>query len=264
MEINYHSEIKISSALAEHASSITSSKYKFFNTKTLIDGLLQKNWEVYSQVEAKTRNPLRMGFQRHMIIFKNKEYSNEEGDLQVVIRNAHDNTASVEIFTGFMRILCANQLFARNLGTGSLLRIKHNDANIEKKVLDGFHKMVEFLPVYNQIIHLLRKKNLSHVQKEEFTRRAIQYRFQDDPEKMESISQNSVLSPRRSHDRHDTAWIVLNRVQENLTRGGITYSKMGKKGKIEVLRTRPLRGITRVPEFNDYLLDTMLEISGVG
>lgn len=263
MDINFDSEIKISSALAEHPSSITSSKYQFFNTKILIDALLEKKWEVYSQAEAFTRNPLRKGFQRHMIIFKNKEYSNPEGDLQVVVRNAHDNTASVEIFTGFMRILCSNQLFARSLGTGSLLKIKHNDSNIQKKVLDGFYKMVEFLPVYDKIIHLLIKKKLSSAQMEEFTRRAIQYRFEEDPEKLERIPVESVWKPRRTFDNSNTAWIVLNRVQENLVRGGVSYSRINKNGKLEIATTRPLRSITRVPELNDFLLDTMLEVSGV-
>ena len=163
-----------------------------------------------------------------------------------------------------MRILCSNQLFTRNLGTGSLIRINHSTQNIEKKVLDGFHTMIDFLPVYNKIIHLLRNKILTKSQKEEFARRGLQLRFQDDPDKMKQIGHQPILSPRRREDMNNSAWTVFNCVQENLIKGGIPFERISIKGKNEIAHTRPLRGVSRLPEFNDALLDLILEISEVG
>lgn len=262
--IERQSGITIQSALAKNAASTTSANYKFFNTKILIDKLLEKNWKVHKETEARTYNPLKKGFQRHMVIFKNKEYASPEGELQVVVRNSHDSSSSVEIFAGFMRIVCANQLFTRNLGTGSLIRVRHNVSHIEEKVLMSFDKMVEFLPMYDKVIRLLMNKKLTHTESIEFADRAIQFRFSENPGGVRYLSPEAVLMSRRKADESYSAWTVLNRVQENLTKAGLSYPRIGKNGKMEMTKLRAFSSIRKVPEFNDYLMNSMLEISGVG
>ncbi len=250
--------VTLPSANSDKPAETTSAKYAFFDSRILIDKLLEKGWEVYLQTEAKVRNPKRLGFQRHMIIFNNKEYLNPEGNLQIVVRNAHDTSCSVEIFSGFMRITCSNQLFTKDLGTGSLIRIRHTGEDIQDRVIKGFHSMIEFLPTYDKLIRTLQKKELSPVSQEQFARGASELRFGMDSEIPEKLRIEDILKPRRRSDEGNSAWLVYNRVQENLVRGGLTYPIQRKNGMRTIGYTRRLRSLNSLPEFNDSLMDLIL------
>ncbi len=256
--------ITIQSALSDTPASTTSSKYKFFDSKILTASLLKKGWKVFLETEAQVFKESKKGFQRHMIVFKNPEYSSPEGDLQIVLRNAHDSSCAVEIFTGFMRIACSNQLFSRNLGTGSLIKIRHTGEDMQDKVLKGFQGMIEFLPTYNSIIRNLQNRILTLSERNEFARRAVQIRFREkDPETFK-IDLDEVLRPKREQDELDSAWNVFNRTQEKLLGSGMPYLHLGKDGKWKTAYTRKMRSLNTVPEINDELMDLILEVSEVG
>lgn len=256
--------ITIQSALASCPASTTSPKYKFFDSKILANSLLQKGWRVHIETEAQVLKESKRGFQRHMIVFKNPGYSSPEGDLQIVLRNAHDSSCAVEIFTGFMRIACANQLFSRNLGTGSLIKVRHTGDDMQDRVLKGFQGMIEFLPTYHTIINQLKNRILSHTEMNEFARRAIQIRFKEKDPSTYKVSLEEVLKSKRNEDDLDCAWNIFNRTQEKLLGSGLQYSSLGRDGKWRSVFTRKLKSMNTLPEINDELMDLILEISEVG
>jgi hypothetical protein len=250
--------VTILSANSDRPAETTSTKYSFFDSKLLIHELFEKGWVVYLQTEAQVRNPKRQGFQRHMIIFNNKEFNTPEGKLQIVIRNAHDTSCSVEIFSGFMRIACENQLFTKDLGTGSLIRIRHTGDDIQTRVMKGFQSMIEFLPTYGKLIYSLQERILSPLSQEDFAKQASLLRFGTDSEIPEKIRTEDVLQVRRKSDEGNSAWKVYNRVQENLVRGGLPYPIQRKSGLSAIAYTRRLRSLNTLPEFNDSLMDLLL------
>jgi hypothetical protein len=256
--------ITIQSALSSSPASTTSSKYKFFDSKILASSLLQKGWRVHIETEAHVLKESKKGFQRHMIVFKNPEYSSVEGDLQIVLRNAHDSSCAVEIFTGFMRIACANQLFSRNLGTGSLIKVRHTGEDMQDKVLKGFQGMIDFLPTYHTLINQLKNRILSHIEMNEFARRAVQIRFREKDPNTFKVNLDEVLKSERDQDDLDCAWNVFNRTQEKLLGRGLQYSILGKDGKWRITTTRKIKSMNTLPEINDELMDLILEISEVG
>lgn len=262
MNDTLNNPITISSALSDSPSSSTSAKYQFFDTKQLIPKILEKGWRLHLETEARVYNSKKQGFQRHMLIFKNPLFSNAEGNFQIVLRNAHDSSCSVEIFVGFMRIICQNQLFARELGTGSLIRIRHVGKDVQEKVIRGFNQMINFLPVYEKSIDRLRKRILSPAEMNTFALRAIALRFPDYEKSKLKIFPENFLEPRRNEDSGNSAWAVYNRVQENLIRGRIPIGSIRNGKEISTL-SRPLKSMNRVPELNDKLLDGILEIADV-
>ena len=256
--------ITIQSALSNSPASTTSSKYKFFDSKILASSLFQKGWRVHIETEAHVLKKSKKGFQRHMIVFKNPEYSSVEGDLQIVIRNAHDSSCAVEIFTGFMRIACANQLFSRNLGTGSLIKVRHTGEDMQDRVLKGFQGMIDFLPTYHTLISHLKNRILTHKEMNEFARRAVQIRFREKDPNTFKVNFEEVLKSERIQDDLDTAWNVFNRIQEKLLRRGLPYFNLGKDGKWRTAYTRKIGSMNTLPEINDELMDLILEVSEVG
>jgi hypothetical protein len=250
--------VTILSANSDRAAESTSSKYSFFDSRILIQELLDKGWVVHLQTEALVRNPKKLGFQRHMIIFNNKEYKNSEGNLQIVVRNAHDTSCSVEIFSGFMRITCANQLFTKDLGTGSLIRVRHVGTDVQERVMKGFQSMINFLPTYDKIIRNLQHHVFTHTAMNEFAMRAALLRFGEDSEIVSKLKPEDILKPRRTADSGNSAWLVYNRVQENLVRGGLPYPIQKKDGSEKLSYTRAMRSLSSLPEFNDSLVDLVL------
>ena len=256
--------ITIQSALSNSPASTTSSKYKFFDSKILASSLFQKGWRVHIETEAHVLKESKKGFQRHMIVFKNPEYSSVEGDLQIVLRNAHDSSCAVEIFTGFMRIACANQLFSRNLGTGSLIKVRHTGEDMQEKVLKGFQGMIDFLPTYHTLISHLKNRILTHTEMNEFARRAVQIRFREKDPRTFKVNFEEVLKSDRIQDDLDSAWNVFNRTQEKLLGRGLPYFNLGKDGKWRTAYTRKIVSLNTLPEINDELMDLILEVSEVG
>ncbi len=92
-------------------------RYLHIKTSDVLSLFLDLGWEVQSATEIKVRNKDRKGFQKHMIILEHPTMLfQDEGKLNAVISNSHDRSNSLEIFYGFLRFACSNQLLIQNLG----------------------------------------------------------------------------------------------------------------------------------------------------
>lgn len=70
----------------------------------------------------------------------------------------------------------------------------------------------------------------------------------------------SVLNVRRGDDLGTNAWVVFNKVQENLVQGGIEYETTDKKGKQVIRKTRRLQSINSLIAFNDLLYQFIISL----
>ena len=103
-----------------------SDKYKVLQTSKIVEVAESKGWNVQTMSEASVRKENKQGYQRHLIILTKDSYITNEGKMQLAVRNSHDGTTSVQMFAGYMRVACSNQLFAKSFGnTGLEARIKH-------------------------------------------------------------------------------------------------------------------------------------------
>ncbi|EMM77487.1 PF06067 domain protein [Leptospira santarosai str. 2000030832] len=109
-----------------------SETYLQIKTSDVLSLFLDIGWEVQTATEINVRNKDRKEFQKHMLILKHPNMIfQEEGKLNVVIRNSHDRSNSLEIFYGFLRFACSNQLLVRNLGNGNQKSFRHYKANLD-------------------------------------------------------------------------------------------------------------------------------------
>ena len=248
--------VTIQSALANKAYSEVSEKYQYLSTISIVKALEQSGWKLKKQDEARLRGKAnkRQGYQKHILIFENENFVNAEGKIQLVIKNAHDRSGSLEIFLGFMRIVCANQLFAKNMGDGMHFRIRHSAKGLEQ--LKNAISMISGNA--NRItdnINFLKAKELTNDQVKIFTNQAIELRFGDNAKQLQLIDQTILHEPKREEDRGQNAWVVFQRIQEQFTQGGLHYTD-GKK-----MRTvRKLKSINVLPDFNSKLWELAVQI----
>lgn len=227
----------------------TSERYLHIKTSDVLSLFQEKGWEIQAASEKNVRIEDRKGFQKHLVILKHNDYRIEdEGNLNVVIRNSHDQTNSLELFYGFMRAVCGNQLMVRNLGTGEHSVFRHNKKNqqpIQNKinqVLSGFDSFVEE-------IRFLKAKELSPDKVKLFVRKAVDLRFGSDFVINQESIENLVLRVRRTEDQGFDSWKVLNRVQETFVKGLGRYlvPSVGQR------KIKSLTSIDRLVSFNNDL-----------
>lgn len=239
-------ELKIKTGLATSASQSVSNRYKFISTKDIVQTLQKRDWNIVVQVESGIRKPRPSGFQKHMLIFENTNFVTAEGKIRIVIRNSHEGSSSLQVFVGFLRHVCKNQLFSKNLGNGLSYRIRHNENGLNQldsaiqDIIINAHKI-------NENIENLKEKILTPDQVIVFTTEAIRARFNNE-DMIDNIDFEELHIPNRVEDSGNSAWVVFQRLQEQFTKGGLYYSD-GKRLK----KIRSLKSVNTLPEFNSKL-----------
>ncbi|EMF91284.1 PF06067 domain protein [Leptospira santarosai str. ST188] len=235
-----------------------SETYLQIKTSDVLSLFLDIGWEVQTATEINVSNKGRKGFQKHMLILEHPSMIfQDEGKLNVVIRNSHDRSNSLEIFYGFLRFVCSNQLFVRNLGNGNQKSFHHHKANLDTikdwvaEILFGFNDLADD-------IRFLKAKILNQSQIKEFANTALDYRFQSDLREYRRYLADSILRVRRNEDNGNSAWRVFNRVQEAITKGLAYYPDKNKY--MRYIKCRPIQGIDRLISFNTDLWQLAKEI----
>ncbi|MBE0305403.1 DUF932 domain-containing protein [Leptospira interrogans] len=249
---------RIPSVYSEAYFGQVSKKHLQIKTSDVLSLFLDLGWEIQSATEINVRNKDRKGFQKHMLILEHPTMIFEdEGKLNVVIRNSHDRSNSLEIFYGFLRFACSNQLLIRNLGNGSQKSFRHYKADLDAikdwvvEILFGFNDLADD-------IRFLKAKVLNSSQVQEFANTALDYRFQSDLREYRRYLVESILRVRRNEDDGNTTWKVLNRVQESIIKGLASYPDKNKY--MRYIKCRPIQGMDRLISFNTDLWQLAKEI----
>lgn len=255
----------IESAKAESPASHLTKKYSFFSTKEIISELAKSGWSLAKQGEVKIRKTSknynsRIGKQKHLLIFENPNFIIEnEGKINICIRNAHDGGGCLEIFYGFMRIVCSNQIFSKSLGDGKLIKLRHSQNHMIEfqETIKNVSLMVDR---YKRQIMSLKSKTLNVSEIHSLAEQAILARFGEISKVAQELDVRSLFNTKRIEDEGNNAWVVFNRIQEHLIKGGVTYDSTNKKGLSIERKTRALKGINSQVEFNDTLYQKTLAL----
>jgi hypothetical protein len=108
------------------------------------------------------------------------------------------------------------------------------------------------MPNLSARIQDMRKRELSPAEQMEFARRAMALRWEEHT----PFAHDQLLAIRRADDAGANLWRVLNRIQENIMKGGISYT--GPKGRTTA--TKPLERITADVSINRGLWDMAEEL----
>jgi len=257
----------IESAKAREKASHLSKKYQFFSTEEIIEELKLHGWVLVKQGEVKIRKTgknyqSRIGKQRHILIFENPEFQiDNEGKINLCVRNSHDGGGCLEVFFGFMRRVCSNQIFSKSLGDGTSIKLRHSQ-NYKEDFKNLISNIIPLIEKYKEQLESLSTKVLTDDQILHFANEAIKARFGNMSTVQSCLDVNLLIhtKPKRLEDEGKSAWVIFNRVQEDLVQGGLTYETTNKKGKTVERTTRKLRGINSLIAFNDYLYQLILTI----
>ena len=249
-----------------------SDQYSVITTRDILNLLTDMGFTYERMWEQKYKtNSVRKGFGKHALRIRHEKMSfvglREELVPQFYLWNSYDRTMRFKFIGGLYRAACANM---NAWGTHFFEPLKVTHRNVDYVELRALiDDAVARLQKTNQIVLDLSETILTNDQKYDFAERMARVRLGNNPN-VSSIKnfRELVDTVRRDADKGDSAWLVANRVQENLltTNGSqvsLTYSVKGKTAdqKVEVVKTtRNLKSEWMKNKINMAVFDVMKDV----
>ena len=220
-------------------------KYQMIQTTDVIDVMLENDF-IVTQVHSmkpRVRDPRIV---EHFVRLRHKSHSAEiNGTIpEVLVVNSNDGSTSLRMDAALFRLICGNGLIVKSAEIYRA-RIRHADVS-EALVIGQAHKVIQAAMESARRIELFQSRVLQGHQVYNFATEASELALRIVGA---SIKPGDLLASRREEDSGPQLWNVLNRVQENLVKGGITYRT--QKGR--QMTSRGITGATPLVQINERL-----------
>jgi hypothetical protein len=216
-----------------------SGKYTFVPTSQVVGELRAHQWLPVVAQEQRVRTEARRGFQRHLLRFRRAEQMEtlDEWNVELVLVNSHDAGCAYQLHAGLYRRICANGLVTSN-GTFQALRFRHSGL-WSREIVEASVRLLEFVPRLAALVQQFQARELEGAEAEALAEAALRLRYPNAEEA--PVAPRTLLRARRVEDQGPSLWLALNRLAENLCRGGLSDHRRDRHGHLRSVR--PLRGI---------------------
>lgn len=235
-----------------------SQRYSFLPTSRIIEDMDSLGWKVGMASSSRSRTAMSKEYGGHVIKFYNPDVylkdqdGNIESYINVVVMNNHTGMGTFKFEIGIFRLVCSNGLIIKDKDMGTF-NIRHAGYSFEQ-LQETLNQAIERLPDVVGRINQYNMVHLTQEQQREFATKAIALRTNSDRQLTEEEI-TDFLSPRRPQDKGDSLWVVLNRIQESVMKGG--YYLQNSKGKTR--KAKGIRNIQKDIELNQKLWELAMD-----
>jgi hypothetical protein len=222
-------------ATAPHAKA--SERYSFVPTITVVDALRSAGWNPVFAGQSIAKDAGRSGLQRHVVRFQHDDVQPVINGVvpELLLINSHDLTSAFQLHAGLFRFVCGNGMVVAD-ATFEKISLRHQGLSTGE-IIDASFRVLAEMPKLAAQVDGMRAMQLTAGEQEAFASAAAIARWGDEPQ----AEARALLQTRRSEDRGDDMWNTFNRVQENLTKGGV-------RGTNTEGKRRRVRGVKSVSE----------------
>jgi len=228
-----------------------SERYAFVPTAQVVSKLREAGWSPVEASQQLVRVDDRRGFQKHVLRFQRRDVQAVVGEYtpELVLVNSHDRSSAYQLQAGLFRFVCGNGMIVSD-STFERVSIRHSGFTPDE-VIDASFKLLDGIPVITSRVETFKNRQLNSTELETFAGAALRLRFQNVNES--PISASKLLDSRRWEDQGDDLWHAMNRIQENLMRGGQRdFSRRREDGR-RFPRTRAIAGLDQNIRLNREL-----------
>lgn len=228
-----------------------SSRYTFIPTSTIIDEMRKNGFVPVSAQQSSSRIAGKELFTKHLIRFRQMNLNVTavgEYIMEVVMSNSHDGTSKYDLSCGVFRVKCLNGLVVAE-ATCQSTSIRHT-GNILDRVIEETNNIMGQAPHIAEVIGKWQGIQLTDAQALEMAVEAHAARFEDSPLANRVLAAD-LLRSRRFDDNKQDLWTVLNRIQENVIRGGVRGQRLTSNERR--IRTREVKSIDNVVNLNQVI-----------
>jgi len=244
---------QVPAVFAPAAHESLSQKYTFIPTERVLSGLMNAGFVPVDGRQAQSRkgSPVHA---RHILRLRRRFETVQPKDSipEIVFLNSHDGTSAYQLRVGIYRVVCTNGLIVSQ-GAFPMVRVNHR-GDVVDAVITGALEMAERFESLAGQVERMEKRSMFKDEQIAFAARALEIRFADTLEA--GMAPSALLASRRVEDVGDDLWRVMNRVQENLLRGGL--SRRSASGRLT--RTRGIRSIREDVRINSRLWDLASDV----
>ena len=244
---------RVPAVFASSAHARTSAKYTFIPTEQVLSGLIRAGFVPVDARQTHTRNTSTL-HARHILRLRRRFETVQLRDAvpEVVFLNSHDGTSAYQLRLGIFRVVCTNGLIVCR-GAFPAYCVSHR-GNVLDDVITGALEISERFVTLAEQVEQMEKRRMPQDEQVHFAERALALRFPDPGQSGMLASQ--LLTCRRTDDLGNDLWSTLNKVQENLLRGGM--SRRSASGRLT--RTRRITSIREDVRLNGRLWDLASEV----
>lgn len=231
------------SIFANQAMEGVSSRYTYLPSAAIVANMRSAGWLPVTAEEQRVRLDTRRGFQKHIIRFQRQEQKLERGEYttEVCLINSHDRSSGYQLHAGLFRLICGNGMMVADT-TFQHISLRHTNLDAQA-VTDASFRLLEGIPAITENVESMRARRLTPIESKAFAEAAILLRYDDLA--AAPVGPEKILQARRYEDKGDDVWHTFNRVQENLTQGGV---KDYTRRKADGSRHARLRAVTGLDE----------------
>lgn len=259
-----------------HKAPDRSSRYGFVSTLSMLDQMRDIGYVPVQAAQTKSRTWKGESYGQHFVSFARAddlEVRNREERPEALLYNSHDGLSRVKLYLGCLRFACSNGIV---VGADSEIAVKHMTIHTEG-FASAATQAVESLSEVQRRIADLKTRFMSYDASRELARRAAAMRWSDYNEAV-TIEAETGQYPRGSYytdrtlanlgrvtrtaDRGNNAWMIFNRIQESIIRGGAEIMSITDRSPRGMYRRS--RGIGSVAEnlrINRALWDSAVELA---
>jgi hypothetical protein len=240
-------------------------KYTHIPTEKVIDDMELLGWDVIDAKEVKARTKGTVGFQKHLVVFRNndvvineleagvvrdktsptglrrsdgtfaKNDSTNDVYPQILLTNSHDGKNAFTFTAGLFRMICENGLVIADKELNNI-KMRHMGYTFEDlQVL--ISDIVKKLPLTVDAMNKMKEVELANEQVVQLAKDLLNIRVEGTDNTPSENSEFEVITTQRKEDEGNGLWEVFNVVQENIINGNFHYrTKSGKDRQARIIK----------------------------
>ena len=212
-----------------------SSRYGFVPTVDVVEELTGRGLVPVFAGQTLSRDENNRPFAKHLLRFR-PQYAPTIANQslpEVVLMNSHDGSSGFKLWAGIFRMVCCNGMIVSDSVMGQVsVAHRSNAAQIVGDQSIGFMGQIDHI---EDRVRRFMDRVLSAADQSGLAETAAQIRWGND--RPAGLDHNSLLIARRFEDAGDTAWAVLNRIQENIMKGGVNLNRPRRQSSTRMLRS---------------------------
>jgi hypothetical protein len=230
-----------------------STKYTFLPTEQVLSGLMSAGFVPVDARQVHTRRTSPLHAQHAVRLRRRFEtISLRDSAPEILLLNSHDGSSTYRLLMALYRAVCENGLVVSR-GAFPTICVAHR-GNVVDEVVSGAFQMSERFDQLAAQVERMEARQMFKDEQLAFAERALALQYEDAWHA--GMSPAQLLTIRRPQDIADDLYTVLNRVQENLLRGGLT--RRAPSGRLT--RTRRVTSIRKDVTLNSQLWDLTREV----
>lgn len=235
----------VPSIFATEAHDSRSGRYTYIPTIDVLRGLRKEGFQPFMVAQTRVRNQDKREHTKHMIRLRHADQIDGREANEIILLNSHDGSSSYQMLAGMFRFVCKNGMVCGD--TLADFRVPHK-GDVIGQVIEGAFTVLDSFDKATEQREGMEAVRLTEREQGAFARAALTLRY-DEETAPAPIAADQLLTPRRMEDRASDLWTTFNRVQENMTKGGLH----GRNPTGRRATTRPINGIDQSVKVNRAL-----------